>query len=387
MSLARAYERRDALVPGAKGTPYKGSSRVTMAAGSTGTAPQKSTTTNKPRFKRLSPEELATKRANGECYHCPEKYSVDHKCNTKGVFLIQLDADMDEEDVTEDLGISLHALTGINIGDTMKLQVTINGSMLVALVDSGSTHTFIREAVASQIGLQVAPRSGLSVKVANGDRVTSKGVCPKQLVSIEDEEFDLNCYILPLAGFGVILGVQWLRSLGPILWNFRALSMEFWRHGRTVRWTGVGAPAPQCAALSESRELLTALLDSYTDIFDEPRGLPPPRRHDHRIRLLPGTPPVAVRPYRYPQLLKDEIERQCDDMLQQGIIRECTSAYSSPILLVKKADKSWHFCVNYREINSKTVKDKFPIPVVDELLDELRGACFFTKLDLRSGYH
>jgi hypothetical protein len=149
---------------------------------------------------------------------------------------------MDEEDVAEDLGISLHALTGIDIGDTMKLQVTINGSMLVALVDSGTTHTFIREAVASQIGLQVAPRQGLSVKVANGDRVTSKGVCPKQLVSIDDEEFDLNCYILPLAGFDVILGVQWLRSLGPILWNFRALSMEFWQHGRTVRWTGVGAP-------------------------------------------------------------------------------------------------------------------------------------------------
>jgi hypothetical protein len=65
---------------------------------------------------------------------------------------------MDEEDIVEDLGISLHALTGIDIGDTMKLQVTINGSMLVALVDSSSTHTFIREAVASQIGLRVAPR-------------------------------------------------------------------------------------------------------------------------------------------------------------------------------------------------------------------------------------
>jgi hypothetical protein len=84
----------------------------------------------------------------------------------------------------------------------------------------------------------------------------------------------------------------------------------------------------------------TGITASYTDIFAEPCGLPPPRRHDHHIRLLPGMPPVAVRPYRYPQLLKDEIERQCEDMLQQGIIRKCTSAYSSPVLLVKKADKS-----------------------------------------------
>jgi hypothetical protein len=96
---------------------------------------------------------------------------------------------------------------------------------------------------------------------------------------------------------------------------------------------------------------------------------------------------VVVRLYRYPQLLKDEIEHQCDDMLQQGIIRECTSAFSSPVLLIRKANAAWRFCIDYRELNQQTMKDKFPILVVGELLDELRGASFFTKVDLCNGYH
>ena len=116
---------------------------------------------------------------------------------TKGVYLLEMMNDEDVAAVEEELGISLSTLTGITTNCTMKLQVSIGGSELMALVDSGSTHTFVHDDVVHRLGLDIEHRPGLTVKAANGEQVTSPGICRAMTLTIAGEPFTLDCYALP----------------------------------------------------------------------------------------------------------------------------------------------------------------------------------------------
>lgn len=123
-------------------------------------------------------------------------------------------------------------------------------------------------------------------------------------------------------------------------------------------------------------------------MFEEPSEIPPFREgFNHNIPLKSGASLVNARPYRYPMLQKDITEQMTAEILDKGIIQNSSSPYASPFVLVKKKDATWRFCVDYRALNQQTVKDKCLIPLFEELLDELHGSMYYSKNDLRSGFH
>ena len=386
MDLAISFEHLNTVTSTAA-TPGRPSRPLRPMAAPTPALPDSSNSTPALVFKRLTPAEMDERRAKGLCFNCDEKFARGHRC--KRLFYIQsADAEEEQFEDFQEAQISLLAVTGIPTSDTMQVTLRIGDRDLVALLDSGSTHNFIHEELATIVGLPFSSNRRLGVTVANVDKVTCRGLLQQAAITIDKERFVVDLHAFRLGVFDIVLGTRFLKTLGPILWDFTTQWMSFWHSDHRVEWSGLGSLGrPAHLHACEGKELLDSLLTTFTNVFADPQGLPPQRAHDHHIHLIPGTPPVAVRPYRYPTIQKDELERQCSEMLARGLIRPSSSAFSSPVLLVRKADGTWRFCIDYRGLYLVTIKDKFPIPVVDELLDELKGARFFTKLDLRSGYH
>jgi len=130
------------------------------------------------------------------------------------------------------------------------------------------------------------------------------------------------------------------------------------------------------------------MVDEYVDVFpEEILELPRSKDVDFTIDLIPGAGPVSMAPYRMAPTELAELKKQIEDLLEKKFIRPSASPWGAPILLVKKKDVGSRLCVDYRQLNKLTIKNKYPLPRIDELLDQLRRATMISKIDLRYEYH
>ncbi|XP_061347791.1 uncharacterized protein LOC133293270 [Gastrolobium bilobum] len=394
---------------------------------------QTTTPTNPTVTHRLTHSQIQERKDKNLCFYCGEKYFRGHKCKPSVHVLIVPDEDIIDDELlhnsecldaissfptnTTDIitpQISMHALSGFVVPQTLRFKGLIGKSEMLLLVDGGSTHNFVQPRVVAELQLPILNDRQFDVMVGNGQVLKCEGFCSAVPVQIQQHVFLMDCYVLPIQGADIVLGVQWLQLLGPILLDYQKLSMEFSWGGESIKLQGDQHTTSisfnqfrkiqqqgQVASLfqlsvidanptvvsDDNHPAVTKLLQEFDELFQEPQKLPPHRQLDHHIHLQPETTPVNVRPYRYPHFQKGEIERQVQMMLDSDFIRTSTSPFSSPVLLVKKKDGSWRFFIDFRALNSLTIKDKFPIPTADELMDELGGSIIFSKLDLRAGYH
>lgn len=378
----------------------------------------------------------AYRKAKGLYHTCGERWSHEHKCGpTVQLHVVEelLDllenfdenqtatvSDEIESEETEVNGevcqISKEAMLETETSGTLRLQGLMQHHQIMLLVDSGSTHSFVSAALDDKLGGKQRAVPAIKVRIADGGILH----CNKEIVDclwlVQGESFLTSLKVLPLGNYDVILGMDWLEQHSPMKVDWRAKTLQFHYNQKEICLKGVTANTQTCKTLSATQvqglvhrsavlqvvelcsvELaikdsdipaeVSQLLLEFAPIFEEPKGLPPIRAFDHSIPLLPEAKPVNLCRYRYNPAQKDEIERQVAEMLQQGVIQPSVSPFSSPVLLVQKKDLTWRFCIDYRHLNAITVKNRYPLPIVDELLDELAGSSLFTSLDLRAGYH
>ena len=133
---------------------------------------------------------------------------------------------------------------------------------------------------------------------------------------------------------------------------------------------------------------LPRVVYEYEDVFpDELPGLPPQRVVNFCIELHPGTSPISMTPHRMAPIELQKLKVQLQELLEKGFIRATTSPWGAPVLFAKKKDRTLRLCIDYRQLNRVTIKNRYPLPMIDDLFDQLRGAQVYSKIDLHTGYH
>ncbi|XP_057416627.1 uncharacterized protein LOC130711144 [Lotus japonicus] len=281
------------------------------------------------------------------------------------------------------------------------------------LFDPGATHFFVSVWFASQIGKCSCPlKDTLVVATPLGENLLADSIYPSCEVFVEDRKLLADLITLDMVDFDVILGMDWLAS------HYATVDCR----NKVVRFDMPGEPSfsfqgERCltpynliSALGAFRLLrkgcqgyLALVKDTqavekkleevlivceFPDVFpEELPGLPPDREIEFSIDLVPGTQPISIPPYRMAPAELKELREQLQDLLDKGFIRPSSSPWGAPVLFVKKKDGTMRLCIDYRQLNKVTIKNKYPLPRIDDLFDQLQGAQCFSKIDLRSGYH
>ncbi|KAL8127153.1 hypothetical protein AgCh_014175 [Apium graveolens] len=205
----------------------------------------------------------------------------------------------------------------------------------------------------------------LTIEVANQDKVSVSQFCAKCQIEINGHSFSVDLIPFKLGEFDVILGMDWLSQKKA---NIDSHVVD----------TEKKAPS-----LDE-----IPVVSEFSDVFpDEFPVIPPDCEIKFSIDLIPGAEPVSKVPYRMAPVEMKELAKQLQELLDKGVIRPSISPWGAPVLFVKKKYGSMRLCIDYRELNKLTIKNKYPLPRIDDLFDQLKEACYFLKIDLRSGYH
>src|SRR4051794_25451824 len=294
----------------------------------------------------------------------------------------------------------------------------VNKNTAKVLIDSGSSGNFIREKFAKESKILTREKKDpYEVRLADKTTLSVNHFAPLVDLEIQDHTEILDLDTLPLEGNDIILGKPWLRKHNPdIDWKKNEIIIKGTNKKVTLEKDPAPRPPtiPQISAIQankaikhgetaflllikdekHAKEILTddkklkELLQEYQDISpkDLP-GLPPYRSVDHAIELVNGAEPPHRSIYALSQEELKILKETLQELLDQGFIRPSKSPYGAPILFVKKKDGSLRMCIDYRALNKLTIKNRYPLPRIDEIFDRVQGAKVFSKLDLRSGYH
>jgi hypothetical protein len=266
---------------------------------------------------------------------------------------------------------------------------SIHHQPVVTIFDSGATHSFISNNCGTRIRLDPCPTQGSYMISTPGGKITSNQMVKSVPIQLGSQVIKTDLVLLNLEGIDVILGMNWMTEHRVLLdISSRVIEIDSPYHGATTLYLPQQEYLHPCTyAITDTKVRDTPVVCEFPDVFpDDLPGMPPDRDIEFIIELQPGTAPISKRPYRMPPNELAELKIQLQDLLDKGFIRPTASPWGCPALFVKK-DNSLRLCVDYRPLNAVTIKNKYPLPRIDILFDQLAGAKVFSKIDLRSGYH